>query len=225
VYAATIDSVRYTFQASGSLWQDALVMQDFQTGSLWAQVLGEAIRGELEGTVLELFPSQHMDFAEFAKRFPHGMLLEKPARGQRGSGYDSYFADPERLGIFGRMNTFSRLKAKALVYGLSLTGSHTAVSKDHLIANRLVQLRDSSAFVIVLYDESTRAASAYRVPKQAPEISFSDNGNLISSDGRQWNPATGRSQDERGPDLEPVPLLTAYWFAWVTFFPDTDLIN
>ena len=31
VYAAEVNKKRYTFQASGSLWQDALVMQDIET--------------------------------------------------------------------------------------------------------------------------------------------------------------------------------------------------
>ena len=37
-----------TFGVSGKLWRDALVMFDRQTGSLWSQISGDAIRAELE---------------------------------------------------------------------------------------------------------------------------------------------------------------------------------
>ena len=45
-----------TFGVSGMLYRNGLVMYDHQTESLWSQILGQAISGELAGTRLQQVP-------------------------------------------------------------------------------------------------------------------------------------------------------------------------
>lgn len=40
-----------------------------------------------------------------------------------------------------------------------------------------------------------------------------------------WNACTGKVLSEKGEDLVMVPIVTSYWFAWLSFFPDTGLIK
>ena len=110
-------------------------MQDMQTQSLWSQISGECIQGELEGTRLTLFPASQTTFAEFKKIYPDGMLLKKPEKGPEGSQYQSYFADSTKMGIFGRVESFERLGAKDVVFGIRQSGRQTAVSESYLREN------------------------------------------------------------------------------------------
>jgi hypothetical protein len=46
-----------TFEATGALWRDTLVIRDRATGSLWSAATGRAIAGPLEGEVLRGLPA------------------------------------------------------------------------------------------------------------------------------------------------------------------------
>lgn len=204
-------------------------MQDLQTGSLWSQPSGECIRGDMESSRLTLFPAIHTTYEEFRKMYPGGLLLVKEEKGSHGSPYDSYFADQQKLGIFGRVDSFRRLPGKQKVFGLRLEGYDLAVSLDHLKENGFVLLDDASPPVIVTYDKSGKTASAYAVPLDGEDAG----SGLIVADGKisvigsdvVWDAATGRVEAGTVADLEAVPILTSYWFAWASFFPDTRLLK
>lgn len=192
VYAANVDDKRHTFQPSGSLWQDALVMQDLETESLWSQPSGECIQGSMEGKTLTLFPAIHTTYAEFKKSYPNGQLLKKEEKGEAGSHYDEYFSDSTKLGIFGRLDDFERLPGKTLVYGVRLSEGAFAVTMDYLEEHGSAVIGKES-MVTVRYDSGSKTVSATR--------------------------AAG------GEDATPVPVVTAYWFAWASFFPSSKLIK
>lgn len=60
------------FGVSGNLRHSDLIMWDRQTQSWWQQFLGEAIVGEMTGTLLDIIPVRVEGFAVFKERFPDG---------------------------------------------------------------------------------------------------------------------------------------------------------
>ena len=58
------------FAVSGMLWQMSLVMVDKETHSLWSHLLGEAMRGPLQGRTLEMLPSVITDWASWSSSHP-----------------------------------------------------------------------------------------------------------------------------------------------------------
>jgi len=174
----------------------------------------------MEGERLDLFPSIHTTYAEFKKRYPHGLLLRKPARGTQGSAYSDYFADRDKLGMFGRANTFALLDGKDLVYGLRLPDGEVAISRDYLLTNGSSTVETESMTVWVAMDSASETVTAEG----------------MRWDDADWMPGSVESNVDRltvaeqgflGKDsaMEPVPVITAYWFAWVTFFPETELVK
>jgi len=219
-----VDSTRLTFQASGSLWQDALVMQDRETKSLWAQVLGEAIKGPMEGKTLTQIPAIHTTFAEFKQLYPNGKLLQKQNKGSHNSHYSGYFEDKTKLGIFGRKDTFDRLEGKDLVYGVRLTNGETAISDKYLRKHGFAVISDVSPHIIVTYDSSSNTAAAFSIENK-DKSALSVTENKIILDSLVWNTQTGHTLSGNAHNLEPVPIITAFWFAWASFFPETKLID
>ena len=61
MYASQVESRKLTFSVSGMLWNRSLVMLDQETKSLWSHILGQAMRGPLKGTRLEVIPSTMTD--------------------------------------------------------------------------------------------------------------------------------------------------------------------
>jgi len=226
-----VDSQRHTFQASGSLWQDALVMQDVETESLWSQISGIAIQGPLESSQLTLYPSSQTTFAEFKKLYPYGRLLKKNSPEGKGSRYADYYAAPDKLGIFGRVDDFKRLPGKTLVYGLRLKDRQVAVSLDKLEKDNLVLIDGNGRSLIVAYNPKGGTVVAYQLPASV-SVRTSDfkieEGRIGSTDGvTMWSLATGEpvAGSSGVEKLHPLPILSSYWFAWISFFPETELIR
>jgi hypothetical protein len=223
VYAADVDTMRLTFQASGSLWQDALVMQDLETQSLWSQISGECIAGPLKGQTLTLYNSFHTTYGEFKKSYPEGIVLKKPERGEAGSYYDKYFSDPEKLGIFGRIDNFQKLPAKSKVFGVRRDGKQAAVALALLETRGWAAIVIESSNIIMTYDVDGHTAAAFVLPETKDVAEVTDGVIMLSDGGRQWNAQTGKGMSAKAGDLEPVPLISAFWFAWASFFPDSEI--
>ncbi len=200
-------------------------MHDRETGSLWSQITGECISGELVGETLQLLPSRHTTFAEFKAAYPDGRLLTKPAKGPAGSRYANYFASPERLGIFGRANTVSKLPGKALVYGIRLEGNAVAVAESYLAEHGFLLTTLSETPIIITYDPAGKAASAFHLPmSNISEVAVEDDW-VVDNNQRKWHAATGIAAESEEAALESLPLISAFWFAWVNFFPNTELVQ
>jgi hypothetical protein len=229
VYAPIVDSKHLTFQVSGSLWQDALVMMDVQTKSLWSQVSGESISGNLVGKKLTQVPAMHTTYGQFKMLYPNGSLLKKPEKGSEGSRYASYFADRNKLGIFGRANKFQKLDGKEKVLGIRFGEKEVAVSEKYFIENSHALITDVSPPVILTCESEGKTFAAFSLKDLSAEDlkQLEISKHKIKHPGKNiaWNACTGKVLSEKGEDLSMVPVVTAYWFAWVSFFPDTDLIK
>ncbi len=75
VFDRRVDGRVLDFGTTGKLRNSDLVMYDRQTESWWQQFLGEAIVGEMTGTLLRFLPSRIESFAKFRARAPNGKVL------------------------------------------------------------------------------------------------------------------------------------------------------
>jgi hypothetical protein len=202
-------------------------MQDIETETLWSQISGKGIQGPQTGTELVLYPSTITTFAEFKKLYPKGMLLAKPEKFQKGSHYETYFADSAKLGIFERIDNFKRLPGKTKVIGLRLETGNVAVAVDRLANDRVILIANAQPKVAIIYDSATETAFAYELAglsiDRAADISV-EGTSLIAGDA-SWDIRTGRQVEGEAGSLKPVPLITAFWFAWASFFPSSELIQ
>lgn len=204
------------------------MLQDVETGSLWSQVTGECIAGKMEGSVLTLYPSMMTTFAAFGVDYPDGRLLTKPQPGPDRSPYEWYAADTTALSMFGRVDNFQRLRGKDVVYGVRMDGRQTAVAKDLIASKHLVILDQFTTPVVVTGDSTGSSVAAFLLPvgrQRISELEVVGDTLILGSGDESWNARTGKSQSVRGGDLAPVPITSVYWFAWVSFFPETELVK
>jgi hypothetical protein len=75
VFERNVEGRLFDFGTTGKLRHSDLVMYDRQTESWWQQFTGEAIIGEMLGTVLPLVPARLESFADFKARHPEGKVL------------------------------------------------------------------------------------------------------------------------------------------------------
>lgn len=171
----------------------------------------------------------HISYKEYRKKYPDGVLLSKPVKGDEGSPYKNYFADRDKLGIFGRTNDFHRLDGKDKVLGLNWGDYQIAVALDKLKQSEFVHLDKINPQVLIIYDQNSETALSYIIPEaelyQNKTITLVNNSIIIEGTDYKWNIYSGKSNSDKLPDLELAPVITSYWFAWISFFPKTELIK
>lgn len=101
-------------------------MYDRETGSLWSQVTGECIEGELLGKQVAPLDAVLVPFREWAERHPESMVLVRAGRGQSASRYASY-AESDRLGIFGTQAKREELPQKEVIQGVAYGNASVAI--------------------------------------------------------------------------------------------------
>ncbi len=118
----------YEFGTSGLLRNSDLVMYDRTTESLWQQLTGQAIVGDLVGEVLVFLPSSLVSFADFQEAYPEGIVLSRDTGVARSYGRNPY-AGYDTIGqspfLFDG-ETDARLTAMERVVTVSLPSSSDA---------------------------------------------------------------------------------------------------
>lgn len=119
VFDPMVKGERVEFGTSGKLWNSNLVMYDRKTDSLWSQILGEAIVGEMTGTRLEVLPSDQIRFGDWRKLYPNGEVMSRDTGATRFYGqdpYGDYYTTPGTFFPVGKYD--SRLGEKEFILGV-----------------------------------------------------------------------------------------------------------
>lgn len=127
VFDPLVDGERVEFGTSGKLWNSNLVMYDRKTDSLWSQILGEAVVGEMTGTRLEVLPSDQIRFGDWRKLYPNGEVLSRDTGATRFYGQDPYGDYYTTPGTFFPVDKKdSRLGEKEFILGIVVNGKAKA---------------------------------------------------------------------------------------------------
>jgi len=228
VYARKLGSKTYTFQVSGKLWRNSLIMQDRQTGSAWSHVTGRAIDGKAKGAQLARLDAVQTVWRKWFDAHPDTTVLSKSEE-ISSSHYQRYFDDPERMGLFRAQWLTERMPGKTLVYGTTVGPHAVAVTEDALSGGRLVEV-DLGGTKVVVAQGADGGVRAFVSKVQGEEIELvfdPESGGARDESGSVWNLSDGRSiaGPKKGQKLEAVVVTPVYWFAWSNFYPNTLVVD
>jgi hypothetical protein len=201
-------------------------MEDDQTGSLWSQISGECIQGELLGMKLELYPAQFSTYGA-QKETPKVQFLVKPEKGPENSVYKDYFEDRGRMGIFGTMYKDSLMDGKDVVYGLRIPDRQIALPKLLFVEQSAYQVTLDTLSLLVISGENDIIA-AYVLPASEKEWKLASEGSTVIVSPLKDRPMVATFSDgiqTQGEPLESYPVITSFWFAWKAFFPTSDILE
>jgi hypothetical protein len=241
-----LDGRVLSFGTSGMLYADNLVMYDRQTESLWPQLTGRASIGVLTGEKLGSIPMGTVAWGEFRDAHPTALVLSQDTGFDRPYGSNPYvgYDDPDGDLLFGVPGELDeRLPVKERVIGLTEGSDAVAVVRGGLAGRQPVEVVVGD-LPVVLWHRGGQASAL-----DTPSIAGGEDIGTVGVfdpvlDGRHlhfdsWGKAfvdreTGTRWDVlgravagplRGAQLTPVEHLDTFWFAWVTFHPDTELID
>jgi Protein of unknown function (DUF3179) len=90
VYDPHLEGRRYTFGVSGLLYQQNLLLFDYETDSLWSQLQGQAVTGSMAGTFLELLPVRTTTWEDWKAEHPQTSVLSFQTGYKRDYARDPY---------------------------------------------------------------------------------------------------------------------------------------
>lgn len=205
---------------------NVLVMYDRQTGSLWSQLLGEAVEGELKGAKLDYFSSWMTTWDDWKTRYPDTLALVKGYSGGSDS-YDSYYGS-DRAGVIGEEHLDDRLQTKQFVVGVAQGDEATAYPFSVLSLEPTVNDVVGGTPVLVVFQGTTRTGVVFDREVEGQTLTFSlvDPEELTLTDeqtGSVWDGLTGVAVDGplEGQRLGWVKSTTSFWFGWKDWYPET----
>lgn len=229
VYDRRLGGVTLSFSNTSALYESDLVMVDRETGSYWWQVPGRAIVGTLSGEELQPLPSVTTTWGDWIERFPNTMVLSR----NTGSPID-YTRDPfvgyqelvDRGGFAFPVSPGSldpRLSAGTLVLGIEI-GDEQRVYPLELLGAAVVNDLVGGEPVAVFTWDGGGAVFSPVVGGNTLTFSFADGEITDDQTGSTWS-RDGRATDGSllGALLEPLPVRSTFWFAYVGAFPGADV--
>lgn len=228
MYSREINGAEYTFGVSGKLIRNVLVMYDRQTETLWSQLLGEAVEGELIGTKLEFVPSWMTTWQQWQEMHPDTVALDKGFRSGSRDTYDSYYASGA-TGVIGETLSDDRLYVKEFITGVELDGAAIAYPFSVLNTEPVVNDTFAGMDLLVVFDVETAATAVYNRTVNSQTLTFKGNGFTLTDDetGSTWNAFSGEATAGPlvGTQLERIKSTRSFWFGWKDFHPDTRVYS
>ncbi|MCI0395555.1 MAG: DUF3179 domain-containing protein [Chloroflexi bacterium] len=238
------DGQTYTFGTSGFLYRSNKLMYDRPTRTLWNQLTGQPVLGELAGgdIRLNILPIVLSAWGDWLALHPETLVLDRntgvyPADFyQSGILYGDYFASGETM--FPVWQRAGALPAKDFVYALFVDGVPKAYHVITLAEQQVVNDTIGQTPVVLVATRGVITVNGQ--DRFFSEITYTNGGEvrafnrgeelfspgpdpdtLLDSAGRAWQVT---EEGLVGPDGETAPRIPghlAYWFGWYAFFPDT----
>jgi hypothetical protein len=227
VYARTQNGRDYTFQVSGKLWRNSLIMEDRETSSSWSHVTGEGLIGPAKGLRLDKLPSVQTTWAAWRSDHPGTKVLRK-TEAVTGSHYQGYFDDPDRVGMFRSRWLVEKMPGKERVWGAAVGPHAIAVTAGALDGDGLVAAELGATPIIVVRggDDGVRAFIS-KLGQRQLRFERADGGWRDRETASPWDLELGRCTggELAGQRLEPVAVTRVFWFAWSSFYPNTQVVE
>lgn len=233
VLDSRIDGKRLTFGVSGRLLNSDLVMYDRETETLWSQITGEAILGKLVGKKLSILPTYQGTWKKWVELHPRTLvLIFKEARIPNfllQNPYEDYDKTPSIH--FPVTHYDDRYFPKEKVLGIHPSTSGKAKAYPFSELNQVIVVNDElqDKKLAIFYSREGQVALAYSSVVENKVLHFQPAGADRFRDeetGTLWNLKGEAIQGEwKGKQLSPISAVSGYWFAWVAFYPGTEVFQ
>lgn len=222
----------HTFGVSGLLYNSNLIPYDRQTDSNWSQMLNLCVNGELVGDKAKVIHVIETTWETWRELYPQSMVLSTDTGFSRDYGVYPYgdYKTSDSL-LFSISHSDERLHKKERVHGI-IVGGLTKVYVINSFDNPIEVINETFnevPIVVAGSAEKNFAVAFERKLADGTELTFEPVDDALpvvmkDNEGTEWDIfGNGVSSSREGTKLKALSSYTAYWFAWATFYPDTEI--
>lgn len=243
VFDRRVDGELLEFGVSGFLRHSDMIMYDRKTETLWQQFTGKALVGDYVGTRLNQLNSQIISFSQFRNSYPNGKVLsrntghDRPYGNNPYSGYDDIDNTPfvetdteglppmekvigVKIGDVTKAYPYSITQKQKIIHD---TLGDTSVVVFHV--NGAQSALDSPQISNSRVDGST---GVFHRTIDGKQLTFElRSGHIFDTQtNTRWS-ITGNAVEGplEGEKLQPVQSGDYFAFAWMVFWPETELYS
>lgn len=186
------------------------LMRDKETGTWWQQITGKAIYGPMNGSSLELVPSDELTFGQWKSEVSNGKVLSPVSKyiKKYESNWEPQVAKlPVVISFPG-----TELKSRDVVVGLEMDGASRAYPWDALVKQSPVIDRVHGTPLLVLVGPDGKSFRVFisRIDGKDSEFFLKGEGETDSTSSGDSVRPTSASQTPN-PTQKPAPLPTKDW--------------
>lgn len=217
------------FGVSGKLYNSDMLMYDRKTDSYWSQLTGTAVVGELTGRRLEIYPSELLPWADWMAAYPDSEVLTRETGHNRDYDNLPYAGYDESSSIwFPVTETDDRLHEKTRVTGVELSLTNFGAYPDEIVAEHGPINDELSGEPLLVFANPLSGDNVvvFRRSVDGRTLTFVEGDGFLTDDetGSQWNyDGLAVSGELEGAQMEAVPTIKGFWFAWFAFHQQTEL--
>ncbi len=229
------DGETYTFGSSGFLYRSNKLMYDRQTRTLWNQLTGEPVLGDLvdDDVTLDIMPVVLTTWQEWQNEHPDTLVVDEntgfPRDYTPGAAYGNYFASEETM--FPVAQRSDLLPDKEQIFAMRINDAPKAYPLANLIEEGVVNdsHADTNLVLIAPHDlievegdnqfigQVTYQAGGEVRAYERGEHQFSagpDEDTLLDENGNEWQISEDALTGPDGMSLVRLPGHLAFWFGW-----------
>ena len=237
------------FEPSGMLRNSDMVMLDRNTETLWQQLMGVAIVGELDKMELDILPSLIISVEEFFNRYPQGEILSKQtgfAENEKHYGtnpyknYDNENAKPYQR-FFDANKINNRLPPMERIVDIENNGKHKVYTFSDIAKFGVINDTFKKKKVVLFYQSGTVSVldqanisesknigtiTVYNRVLDGEKLAFKRIKGVFKDKktNSSWD-ITGHCYEGKlkGKQLKIEPHSNHFAFAWLAFYPETEI--
>ncbi len=224
MYDREYDGKALRFEASGGLYNSALVMRDLETDSYWSIVTGDAIGGSLEGTELREIPvSRKMRWSDWRRLHPDTLVLSINGREDVARDpYAEYFASESGFG--GIRASDGRLATMAAIYAFDSGGVRYAVPFEAFPDGQVFEV-DGREFFFHRPSGAEIFQSTAAFKNGGRGFEKRDGRWVDRASGAVFDPGSGDFQGGAPPRPQRLTGFDTFWYIWSETHPETKILR
>jgi hypothetical protein len=209
------------FGVSGMLVNSNLIMYDRDSDAWWPQILGTSVLGQFKGLSLHEFRVTWTTWERWTSVHPDTQVLTEDtgeAYGYVNDPYGSYnpredyYTDDKIL--FDTMHPDNSHHKKETFIGARSKDGPVAFKKQTLRDDHLLETTVGDVPYLAAYHEDLDSAWVYR---------NTDEVTITETDGGYEGPDGAVHGADELP-LESINAFDVMWFAWIGFYPESDVV-
>jgi len=218
-FSRVVEGQELVFDFSGMTLDNAMVMKDRQSETLWSQVRLQAVEGERAGQRLELLASNQMTWQEWAGQYPDTTLVIDPRLPVAENTFiipvvpTSPIVDPEAY--------------HGYVAGITWEDAAMAFPLDEVTKQGVVNSDIAGLPILLVGLGEPGAVTVWERVVEGQILTFTRQGDQLIDEETQsvWNAETGiaESGELAGKQMNVVDAWICDWRGWLDAYPTTSL--